>query len=126
MNAETRRANLNLAKVRGLRMLQSLRVGGSEAHGQLGAELNNDAVVRAIIMRGDSPETSPLQLLCARVYYCKIVTRYCVTNFTACHEFPPMPYNVSLHFRSVLAESDRVLFAKIYSFPEALLHRKDS
>ncbi len=83
VNAETRRAELNLCEVRGLRMLQSLRVAWPEAHGQFGAKLNHNASARAIVMRGDGPGKGPLQLPCPCIRQFKIVMPY--------HEFPPMP-----------------------------------
>jgi hypothetical protein len=118
MNAETRRAQLNLRQVRSVRVLQSLRVLRPEAHCDLGAKLNHNPTARAIVMRGDRPWKSLLQLPRSPVRKLKVVT--------PCHEFPPMLCKAFPNSRSTLAQCARVPARKIRSSPGSLPARADS
>src|SRR6266852_65166 len=112
MNAEPRRAQLNLCEVRGLRVLQSLSVARPEAHRDLGAKLNHNASARAVVIRGNGARKSSLQF--PRPFFC----RFEIVNphtLSPNHEPSPMPRKALLCGRRDLHECARVHAARMCS-----------
>ncbi len=95
MKAESRRADLDFIELRGLRMLQTLRILRAQTQFEFQAELKHDTSAGAIVFSGESTRKGLLQFPRPLVRYSDLVKLN--------HESSPIPYRARSSARLALA-----------------------